>query len=207
MVDRHLRGEGIRDPRVLAAMGAVPREMFVPAEMRELAYANRPLRIGHGQTISQPFIVALMIEAARIGPGERVLEIGAGSGYAAAVIGQIAERVYGIERIGALVETAREALRRVGCENVEIIEADGTQGWPAAAPYDAIIVSAGGPDIPAPLRAQLAVGGRLVIPVGADREMQRLIRVSRTGEADFTQGDLGAVAFVPLIGAAGWPDA
>jgi protein-L-isoaspartate(D-aspartate) O-methyltransferase len=206
MVDHHLKAAGIRDPRVLAAMGTVPREAFVPAELRDLAYANRPLRIGHGQTISQPFIVALMIEAARIAPGERVLEVGAGSGYAAAVMGQIGGQVYGIERIGALAAAARDALHRIGCTNIDIIEADGTQGWPQAAPYDAIIVSAGGPDVPPPLRGQLALGGRLVIPVGRDREMQRLVRVTRTGEAAFTEDDLGPVAFVPLIGSAGWPE-
>ena len=206
MVDRHLRAEGIRDPRVLAAMGTVPREVFVPAEARDRAYANRPLGIGHGQTISQPYIVAAFIEEAQIDATGRVLEVGAGSGYAAAVIGQLAGQVHAIERIPALAQAARLALATIGTANVEIIEADGSQGWPPAAPYNAIIVSAGGPDIPAPLRDQLAIGGRLVIPVGPDRGTQRLIRLTRTSDSDFEQDDLGPVAFVPLIGAAGWPD-
>lgn len=206
MVERQLREGGVRDGRVLAAMGTVPRDVFVPEELRGLAYADRPLRIGQGQTISQPFMVAVMLEAAGIAPADRVLEIGAGSGYDAAVIGQLAARVTAIERLPALAEAAHAALGVIGCGHVDIIEADGTQGWPEAAPYDAIIVSAGGPHVPAPLRDQLALGGRLVMPVGPCLGNQRLLRLTRGQDDTFHQDDLGPVAFVPLIGAFGWPD-
>lgn len=206
MVDHDLRQQGITDARVLNAMEEVQREAFVPEPVRRFAYANRPLPIGHEQTISQPYIVALMLEAARIAPGDRALEVGAGSGYAAAVLGRLAAEVIAIERIPALVQSARAALEALGAANVTVIEGDGTQGWPDRAPYDVIIVSAGGPSIPEPLRRQLAPGGRLVIPVGPDQFEQSLIRLTRVHDGEVQRDDLGAVAFVPLIGAAGWPE-
>ena len=203
MVERQIAGRGITDPHVLAAMAEVPREAFVAAELAELAYDDSPLPIGFGQTISQPYIVALMIEAAGIGPGDRVLEIGAGSGYAAAVASRIAGRVHAIERHKDLAAGASERLARLGYDNAEIRCGDGTHGWPEAAPFDAILVAAGSPAIPQPLCAQLAIGGRLVVPIG-NAALQRLIRVTRRDEDRFETRDLGGVRFVPLIGAHGW---
>ena len=203
MVERQIAGRGITDPHVLAAMGEVPREAFVPAELAGSAYDDSPLPIGAGQTISQPYVVALMIEAAGVGPGDRVLEIGAGSGYAAAILSRIAGRVHAIERHRALADGARERLARLGYDNVTIRCGDGSHGWPEEALFDAILVAAGSPAIPQPLCAQLAMGGRLVVPVGA-AEVQRLTRVTRRGEGRFETQDLGGVRFVPLIGAHGW---
>ncbi len=203
MVERQIVGRGIADPHVLAAMGEVPREAFVAAELAELAYDDSPLPIGFGQTISQPYIVALMIEAAGIGPGDRVLEIGAGSGYAAAVASRLAGRVHAIERHEDLADGARERLARLGYDNVTIRCGDGTNGWPEDAPFDAILVAAGSPAIRQPLCAQLAIGGRLVVPIG-NAALQRLIRVTRRDEDRFETRDLGGVRFVPLIGAHGW---
>ena len=206
MVRLHLARRGVGDPHVLEAMRRVPREAFVPKGLEEFAYDDSPLPIGEGQTISQPYIVALMIEAAEIEPGDRVLEIGAGSGYAAAVMSRIADRVYTIERQAALAQEARRRLADLGYDNVEVIEGDGTRGWAQAAPYDAIVVAAGGPAIPKPLRDQLAVGGRLVIPVGESPRSQRLIAVTRSSETECREEDLGEVRFVPLLGEHGWPD-
>jgi protein-L-isoaspartate(D-aspartate) O-methyltransferase len=207
MVDRQLARRGVRDSHVLAAMRQVPREIFVPDSLREFAYEDTALPIEAGQTISQPYIVGLMIAAAEIQPGDRVLEIGAGSGYAAAVISRIAERVYAIERIDELTRLAAARLKRLGYDNIELRTGDGTRGWPEAAPFDAILTAAGGPEIPQTLKDQLDVGGRLVIPIGRAPRDQRLIKVTRTGAADFEQEDLGGVAFVPLIGEHGWTEA
>jgi len=204
MVRRQLEGRDITDPQVLAAMRAVPRERFVPADHAERAYDDGPLPIEEGQTISQPYIVALMLQAAEIRPGDHVLEVGAGSGYAAAVAARIADRVVAIERHTLLAETARQRLDALGYANVRILAGDGTRGCPEEAPFDAIIVSAGGPNVPDPLRRQLRIGGRLVIPVG--QEEQTLLRVRRVAEDGYEQDDLGGVVFVPLIGEQGWAE-
>lgn len=204
MVASQIQGRGVQDERVLEAMRQVPRELFVPGDAAE-AYADRPLPIGHGQTISQPYIVAVMLEAAGVRPDDRLLEIGAGSGYAAAVASRLARQVCAVERIGALVESARERLAALGCANVDIRQGDGTTGWPDGGPFDVILAAAAGPEVPAPLVAQLAPGGRLVMPVGGRNAGQRLLRLRRT-DAGIEQEDLGAVAFVPLIGAGGFGD-
>ena len=201
MVARQIAGRGVRDERVLDAMRSVPRERFVGEALAEFTYDDAPLPIGEGQTISQPYIVAAMIEAAAIGAGDRVLEVGAGSGYAAAVLDRIAGRVFAVERHEGLCERAGAALAAVGAK-VELRTGDGTEGWPDRAPFDAIVVSAGGPEAPQSLKDQLALGGRLVMPVG-DREEQRLLKLTRV-ENGFELQDLGTVAFVPLIGAEGW---
>ena len=206
MVARQLADRGIVDARVLEAMRRVPRERFVAPALRREAYDDGPLPIGVGQTISQPYIVALMIEAAQIGPDDRVLEVGAGSGYAAAVISLIARRVYAIERHERLADRARALLERLGYRTVELRCGDGSAGWPEAVPFDSILVAAGGPDVPPALRAQLVVGGRLVMPVGPDSHRQRLVKITRTGEGSFREADLGGVSFVPLIGVQGWPE-
>ena len=203
MVSRHLQARGISDPLVLAAMGKVPREAFVPEHLTEFAYEDSALPIEAGQTISQPYIVARMIELLELEPGDNVLEVGAGSGYAAAVLSRIAGQVYAIERHEQLATEARERLKALGYANAEIIFGDGTKGLPDHAPFDAILVSAGGPKVPEALKRQLAIGGRLVIPVGRDVH-QTLLLVRRIGEDEFEQEDYGAVTFVPLIGAEGW---
>jgi protein-L-isoaspartate(D-aspartate) O-methyltransferase len=205
MVEQHLRSRGLRDPAVLAAMRTVPREAFLPPALVEFAYEDRPLPIGSGQTISQPYIVASMIVALRLRPGDRVLEIGTGSGYAAAVLAAIATHVYTVERHAELATSAARTLRELGYHNVEVMCGDGTLGWPEHAPYQAIVVAAGGPSVPDALLDQLAVGGRLVIPVGPDR-LQELVRVTRISDDEFRREDLGAVRFVPLIGAQGWAE-
>ena len=204
MVSKQLEGRGIRSPAVLAAMREVPREEFVPAELLELAYDDGPLPIGEGQTISQPYMVAYMIEALEPAGGERVLEIGTGSGYAAAVLSRVVTEVHTVERIEALASTARERLDRLGYANVHIHVGDGSLGWPEHAPYDAIVVTAGAPQVPQPLLEQLVVGGRLVIPVGNTPRMQTLVRVRRTGENEYRHENHFGVMFVPLIGEAGW---
>ena len=204
MVSRHLFGRGVVDRPVLDAMRAVPREAFVPESLREFSYEDAPLPIEEGQTISQPYIVAMMIEAAHVAPGDRVLEVGSGSGYASAVLGQIATEVHAMERHAALVLIASERMERLGYTNVHVVHGDGTLGLPEHAPYDAIIVSAGGPAVPEPLLEQLCIGGRLVIPVGDQPRSQEIIRVTRTGEHEFDRESLGAVSFVPLIGTEGW---
>ncbi|MEX1026024.1 MAG: protein-L-isoaspartate(D-aspartate) O-methyltransferase [Planctomycetota bacterium] len=202
-----LRRRGITDPAVCKALQEVPREEFVPAAFREFAYHDVPLPIGREQTISQPYVVAMMTVAIEPQPGDRVLEIGTGSGYAAAVLSRIVREVYSVERIGDLAESARERLRRLGCDNVQVQHADGTLGWAEKAPFDKILVTAGGPGVPAPLLEQLAVGGRLVIPVGQHRSLQKLIRTTKTGPDSYTHEDLGDVRFVPLVGTAGWQEA
>ena len=206
LVEDQLIARGIADPRILAAMGKVPRELFVPPIRREWAYEDRPLAIPAAQTISQPYIVAFMIEALRLTGSEKVLEIGAGSGYAAAVLAEVASEVFAIERIGELVEFARANLQATGYTRVHLRHADGTQGWQDEAPFDAILVSAGAPDEPKTLMHQLKIGGRLVVPIGADPSNQELIRITRTGEDSFTREDLTSVRFVPLIGSEGWKD-
>jgi len=205
MVCYQLAGRDIDDSQVLAAMREVPRERFVPDGCAEQAYDDGPLPIDEGQTISQPYIVALMIQAAELTQGDRVLEVGAGSGYAAAVMSHIAREVIGIERHAPLIEAARDRLDELGYRNVELIAGDGTRGCVDKAPFDAIIVSAAGPGIPHALQQQLELGGRLVIPVG-EGSAQRLLRVRRTGASHFEEEDLGPVIFVPLIGAEGWPE-
>jgi protein-L-isoaspartate(D-aspartate) O-methyltransferase len=206
MIERQLAGRGVASAEVLAAMREVPREAFVPREFADHAYEDRPLPIEAGQTISQPFMVAAMIEAAALTAEDRVLEIGAGSGYAAAVMSRIAARVYGIERHRELVNAAEARLRRLGYDNVEIHVGDGTHGWPDAAPFDAIVASAGGPFIPQGLKEQLDIGGRLVMPVGDAPNAQRLIKLTRESATLLLEEDLGGVAFVPLIGAHGWKE-
>lgn len=204
MVDRQLRRRGIRDERLLAAFADIPRERFVAAELQPYAYSDGPLPIGQGQTISQPYIVALMIEAASVGPSDKVLEVGAGSGYAAAILGQVAGSVIAVERVPELAAEARERLARLSLHNVRVIEGDGTLGCPAEAPFDAILVAASGRDEPPSLVAQLAPGGRLVMPLGAPEVIQHLVVVSRGEDGTLERRDLGAVRFVPLIGAEGW---
>ncbi len=206
MVAHDLGGRGISDPAVLEAMGTVPRERFVEPAMAEFAYEDNPLPIDAGQTISQPFIVALMTEALELGPHDRVLEIGTGSGYAAAVLGRVAEAVWTVERHRVLADQAAERLAALGCDNVSVLVGDGTLGWPEAAPYDGIVVTAGGPTVPRALLEQLADGGRLVIPVGDESRNQELLRVRRAGP-EFREEDLGPVRFVPLVGRQGWPGA
>jgi protein-L-isoaspartate(D-aspartate) O-methyltransferase len=204
MVSAQVAGRGISDPRLLAAMRDVPREAFVEKGYEEFAYDDSPLPIGEGQTISQPYIVALMLEAADLGPESRVLDVGTGSGYAAAIASRLAAHVYSIDRHPQLAETAAERFRALGYDNIEVRTGDGTVGWRDAAPFDAIIVAAGGPEVPQPLKAQLAIGGRLVIPVGETHVQQRLIKVTRRGDNDFEEEDLGGVHFVPFVGEYGW---
>ncbi len=200
MVERQLARRGIRNPAVLEAMRTVPREEFVPEDSRHEAYEDRPLPIGEGQTISQPYVVALMIEALSLAPDDRVLEVGAGSGYAAAVLGRIAREVYAIERHGSLARAASERMRRLGYDNVQVREGDGTLGWAEEAPFDAILVSAGGPEVPAPLLDQLVSGGRLVIPLGDPMKDQELVRLEQRAGGAVVRESLGHVRFVPLVG-------
>lgn len=204
MVERQLIARGVRDARVLDAMRTVPRELFIERRLREYAYDDTPLPIEQAQTISQPFIVALMIEAARVKPGDRVLEVGAGSGYASAVLGQIADEVVGIEWHEPLARQAQQRMVALGYDRVSILHGDGSTGCIDHAPYDAIIVSAGGPAVPQPLLDQLKIGGRLVLPVGEQARSQELVLIVRTGEHDYDRQSLGTVQFVPLVGAEGW---
>lgn len=203
MVEQQIAGRGITDAAVLEAMRKVRREEFVPSSLREAAYDDSPLPIGSGQTISQPYIVALMIEAAELEPDDHVLEIGTGSGYAAALIGEIAEKVFTIERHEDLAETARERLATLGYANIEVHTGDGTLGLPDKAPFGAIIAAAGGPEVPASLKSQLAIGGRLIIPVGGNGS-QRLVKLIRRAKDTFDEESLGEVRFVRLIGEQGW---
>ena len=205
MVTTQLARRAVRDIRVLDAMGSVPREVFVTAGMEGLAYEDNPLPIGEGQTLSQPYIVAAMAEAARLDPADRVLEVGAGSGYAAAVFSRLAGQIFAVERHTRLTEAARERCRALGYLNVTFKTGDGSVGWPEAAPFDAILVAAGMPKPPEALKQQLKMGGRLIVPVG-EMDEQRLIRITRTAEEAFEEDDLGGVRFVPLIGAQGWPE-
>ena len=199
MVVEHIARRGVSDQSVLDAMRSVPREAFVEAGTEEYAYDDWPLPIGEGQTISQPYIVALMIGAAEIHPGHRVMEVGSGSGYAAAVLSRIAEQVYAVERRPLLGEAARKRWSTLGYNNIELRVGDGTQGWPEVAPFDAILVSAGSAEIPRALKTQLVVGGRLVIPVGRIALGQTLFKVTRRSTARYKKEELGAVLFVPLV--------
>jgi protein-L-isoaspartate(D-aspartate) O-methyltransferase len=203
MIDRLRNHYGIRDARVLEAMRGVPRHLFVPEALQGRAYGDHALPIDANQTISQPFIVARMTELLELGDRSRVLEIGAGSGYQTAVLARIAAQVYAIERIAELARVAQARIRQLGIYKATVKCFDGTLGWSAHAPYDGILVAAGGPDVPEPLLAQLKMDGKLVIPIGETRESQRLIRVVRT-EKGFAEEDHGACAFVPLIGQYGW---
>ncbi len=202
MVRRQLAARGICDHRVLGAMGKVPREEFVPAELAESAYDDGPLPIGWGQTISQPYIVALSTEALLIGPDDLVLDVGTGSGYAAAVMSRLAAHVVSIERIPTLAAAARCRLERLGYDNIEVVCGDGSIGWPGSAPYDAVCVSAAGPAVPSRLIEQLSEGGRLVMPTEGPTG-QVLIAGVRRGD-EFERREIAAVRFVPLLGAAGY---
>jgi len=206
MVDRQIARRGLDDPTLLAAFRAVPREEFINPSYAEYAYQDSPLPIESGQTISQPYIVALTIDAAGIGPGDKVLEIGAGSGYAAAVIGRIADKVIAIERHPELVHLAQERMKRLGYDNVRIVEGDGTLGWPEGAPYDAIVAAASGSHVPKPLIEQLKAGGRIVMPLGDPSSVQSLVKVTKREDGSLERENLGAVRFVPLIGKEGFLD-
>ncbi|NNF17240.1 MAG: protein-L-isoaspartate(D-aspartate) O-methyltransferase [Gammaproteobacteria bacterium] len=207
MVEEQIAARGVRDKNVLRAMEKVHRHKFVPADLRGRAYSDSPLPIGAGQTISQPYIVACMIEALAIKPGDKALEIGAGSGYAAAVLAELADEVYAIECISALAEMATWNLQAAGYTNVHMLHADGTKGWSEHAPFDAILVSAGAPGVPESLKTQLAPGGRMVIPIGTSMMYQKLVCVTRQKDGSFAQHDLTDVRFVPLVGEEGWrPD-
>lgn len=204
MVRRQIEARGIFDPVILDAFREVPREEFVGEAYRQWAYDDNPLPIEAGQTISQPYIVALMIEAAAIKAGDKVLEVGAGSGYATAVMSRIAGKVIGIERQAELVQIARDRLRRLGYENVTIVEGDGTRGYPSEAPFDAILAAASGSHVPRPLIDQLSPGGRLVMPVGDPGWVQELVKVTKHSDGTTEQQNLCGVRFVPLIGEEGW---
>jgi protein-L-isoaspartate(D-aspartate) O-methyltransferase len=200
MVDRQIEARGVRAPAVLAAMREVPRHQFVPQDLAARAYLDRPLPIGHDQTISQPYIVALMTELAAVGKGQRVLEIGTGSGYQAAVLAELGATVYTIEIVEPLARQAQATLRRLGYGAIKTRIGDGYRGWPEAAPFDAIVVTAAPPQVPAPLKAQLAVGGRLVIPVG---EAQQELKVITRTSSGFVEKTVLPVRFVPMVGDAG----
>jgi protein-L-isoaspartate(D-aspartate) O-methyltransferase len=206
MVAVQIAGRGVRDERLLAAMREVPRERFLPPRLAGRAYDDAALAIGLGQTISQPYTVAWMLEAARIRPEARVLEIGAGSGYAAAVLSRLAREVFAIERHETLFAAAEQRLAALGCGNVHLRCGDGSLGWPEAAPFDAIVVSASGPCVPEALQRQLAIGGRLVIPAGPGPREQQLLVVERCAEERWLRRSLGRVQFVPLVGRGGWPE-
>ncbi|MDD5556250.1 MAG: protein-L-isoaspartate(D-aspartate) O-methyltransferase [bacterium] len=202
MVERQLEPRGINDPRVLAAFRTVPRHRFLPPDMAHAAYADHPLPIGEGQTISQPYMVALMTQCMEVRPGDRVLEIGTGSGYQAAILAELGAEVYTIERIASLSERSGELLDALGYGTVRLRVGDGTLGWPEAAPFDGIIVTAGAPRVPEPLVGQLAEGGRLVIPVGGGWS-QDLIVVRKAG-GRLTEEEVCGCVFVPLLGKHGW---
>jgi protein-L-isoaspartate(D-aspartate) O-methyltransferase len=205
MVARQIAARGIRDRALLEAMRRVPRHGFVAEWLRRDAYEDSPLPIEAGQTISQPYIVALMLESARLTPTDRMLEVGAGSGYASAVASRLVAHVDAVERHPRLVELARGRLARLGLDNVDVHVGDGSEGWPAGAPFDAIVVSAAAPHIPQALRDQLAVGGRLVLPVASGYGAQRLVLLTRNDDG-WREDDLGGVMFVPLVGAQGWSE-
>lgn len=203
MVETQLVRRGVRDPRILAAFREVPREAFVPSRLADAAFDDGPLPIEAGQTISQPYVVAWMLEMLALEPHMTLLDVGTGSGYAAAIASRLVARVVSVERIAELAATARARLARLGFDNVEVHEADGSMGWPAGAPYDAIVVGCAAPEVPAALVAQLAEGGRLVVPVGPREDVQELVRVTRRDGALRAEA-MGGVRFVPLVGAEGY---
>ena len=207
MIERQIASRGIHEPAILEAFRSVPREEFLSPEYADLAYGDHPLPIEAGQTISQPYIVALMIHAAEMKAGDNVLEVGAGSGYAAAVMSRIAGQVTAIERRPELVKVAQGRMQRLGFDNVRIVEGDGTRGWEPEAPYDAILAAASGSHIPPAWIDQLADGGRIVMPVGEPSFIQKLIKVTKGPAGKLITEDLGGVRFVPLIGEEGWNDA
>jgi protein-L-isoaspartate(D-aspartate) O-methyltransferase len=202
MVERQIAARGVHDPRVLEAMRQIPRHQFVPEEYKNASYEDRPLPIGKGQTISQPYIVAVMTELLELQPEDQVLEIGTGSGYQAALLSRLAARVITLERLPGIAEQARNTLLNLEISNVEVVVADGTLGWPQEAPYNAILVTASTPEIPPPLLNQLAEGGRLVAPVGGQGYQELIKVVKREGKVEKTYH--GGVVFVPLIGQYGW---
>jgi protein-L-isoaspartate(D-aspartate) O-methyltransferase len=202
MVERQIIARGITNPRILAAMRRIPRHVFIPPPYDRSAYDDNPLPIGDGQTISQPYIVALMTDLLNPGPGDAVLELGTGSGYQTAILAALSEHVVTVERIPAMADLARSNFSRVGITNIDMVIGDGTKGYPSAAPYNAILITAAAPQIPPPLIEQLADGGRLVAPVG-NRDLQELVCVRRTG-AQVVESLHGGVRFVPLIGKHGW---
>jgi protein-L-isoaspartate(D-aspartate) O-methyltransferase len=204
MVRHQIEGRGVRSKLVLDAMRRVPRERFLPEGWAVFAYDDSPLPIGQGQTISQPYIVAFMTDALELEGGEKILEIGTGSGYAAAVLAEIAAEVFTIERIEGLADMARSVLESLGYDNVYVQHSDGTLGCPQQAPFDDIVVTAGAPAVPDSLQQQLKIGGHLVIPVGKSHSFQQLLRITRTGENDFEREQLLPVRFVPLVGEQGW---
>jgi protein-L-isoaspartate(D-aspartate) O-methyltransferase len=206
MVTEQLQERGITETAVLRAMGLVPREQFVPEVYWDAAYNDGPLPIGEKQTISQPYVVAYMLELLALKPDSTVLEIGTGSGYAAAVLSRLAAQVITMERYEKLAWTARERLAALGYDNVIVIHGDGTLGCEEFAPYDGIIVAAGGPNVPLALKEQLKIGGRLVMPVGKNKRHQQIVQVIRKELYDYQQEYKGPVAFVPLVGKAGWQD-
>lgn len=200
-----IRSRGVKDESVLSAMATVPRHDFVPEHLRDIAYEDGPLPIGDGQTISQPYIVAFMCEAVMVARESRVLEVGTGSGYSAAVLAEMGARVFTIERNRPMAAKAQERLRALGYDGIDVRAGDGTEGWPEEAPFDGIIVTAGGPRVPNDLVGQLATGGHLIIPVGPQMARQSLMRLTRAVDGSIEEESLGAVAFVPLIGRHGWP--
>lgn len=203
MVDSQLKTRHINDPATLLSMSDVPRHLFVPPQLTEEAYSDKPLPIDGEQTISQPYIVALMTQAAQVGRNDKVLDVGTGSGYAAAVFSRIAQAVFSIERLPELAENATRLFNQLGYANIFVKVGDGTLGWQEHAPYDAICVTAASPAIPKELIAQLKDGGRLVIPIG-DRFSQELIKITKAPSGTFIQEHLQHVRFVPLIGEEGW---
>jgi len=204
MVETQIAARGVRDERVLSAMREVPRHLFVPESYQTEAYNDSPLPIGKGQTISQPYIVAVMTELLRLLPTDTVLEIGSGSGYQAAILGKLAQTVVTVERIPEVAEIARANLARVGITNVTVATGNGTIGYPEGAPFDGILITAATPSVPAPLIDQMSEGGRLVAPVGS-RDLQELVRLTRQGER-ITRELFGGVVFVPLLGEHGWQE-
>ena len=205
MVAKQIETRGITNPLVLNAMRQTPRHAFVTQDMLDMAYADRPLPIGHDQTISQPYIVAFMTQALRLGgAGEKVLEVGTGLGYQAAVLSHIADRVFTIERVPELAEKAQQLLQSLEYGNIEVRCGDGTAGWPEKAPFDGIMATASGPEVPEPWKEQLKVGGRIVMPVGAYRFGQHIVRLTKGTGNHFQEERLLDVAFVPLLGKFGW---
>ncbi|HVP94878.1 MAG TPA: protein-L-isoaspartate(D-aspartate) O-methyltransferase [Methanoregulaceae archaeon] len=204
MVEYQIEGRGVHDPRLLDAMRQIPRHLFVPPELREAAYQDRPLPIGRGQTISQPYIVAVMTELLLLQGRDRVLEIGTGSGYQAAILSRLAKTVITVERLPEIAEDAKRLFETLNVTNIQVVTGDGTEGYAPGAPYDGIIVTAATPDIPPPLINQMAEGGRLVAPAGS-RDLQQLIRLIKRGD-NIIREEFGGVMFVPLLGKYGWQD-